>query len=85
MPLSTRADAVDGWKAARTERLTLAIPASELGADKPVVTLNGPPGKDVSLWFDKAVFGAQTRSDLADLGVGAADARDMAAYLYTLR
>jgi len=70
LPVATRAEEVGPWKAARGEALTLGLARTDTGAGRPIVSLNGPPGKDVSVWFDQAVFGAETRGDLTAMGLG---------------
>ena len=62
------------WTAARTEALTLAVPAASLRADQAVVTLTGPPGRDASLTFDKAAFSAKTLADFAAMDAAGAGA-----------
>lgn len=70
LPVATRAESVGPWKAARGEALTFGLAGSEVGRGRPVISLNGPPGKDVSVWFERAGFGAETRNDLTALGLG---------------
>jgi hypothetical protein len=70
LPVATRVEAVGPWKAARGEVLTLGLAAAEVGHGKPVISLNGPPGKDVGVWFEQAAFSPETRGDLVALGMG---------------
>jgi hypothetical protein len=68
LPVATRVEAVSTWKAMRGEALTVGLAPGTPGPGRPVLSLNGPPGKDVSVWFDRARFGEETRRDLAALG-----------------
>jgi hypothetical protein len=70
LPVATRVETAGTWKAARGEALTIGLDPRDLGAGRPVVSLNGPPGKDVSVWFDRALFGPETKRDLTGLGFG---------------
>jgi hypothetical protein len=68
LPVATRVETIGAWRAARGEALTIGLTATDLGAGRPVVSVNGPPGQDVSVWFDRAAFGEETRRDLTMLG-----------------
>lgn len=70
LPVATRVETAGTWKAMRGETLTVGLPRDALGARRPVLSLNGPPGKDVGVSLDRAQFGAETRRDLTALGFG---------------
>lgn len=69
LPVAARVDAVGPWRAARGEGLTIGLPAADLGPGRSVVSVNGPPGQDVSVWMDRAAFGEETKSDLRAMGL----------------
>lgn len=70
LPTATLADSrAQPWEAARLETLTIGLEPGDLGPDSPVISLSGPIGKDVSVWFSKGAYGQATRSDLTALGL----------------
>lgn len=70
LPTATLVDSrVQPWEAARLETVTIGLDPKDLGPDNPVISLTGPVGKDLSVWFGKARYGDATRVDLTALGL----------------
>ena len=64
LPVATRVETAGAWKAMRGETLTVGLAREALGRGRPVLSLNGPPGRDVGVALDRARFGPETQRDL---------------------